>query len=57
MERRTPESPDFVGSKEGPHTVQLTRVVLLPGVHAATSDEAGPLCAPVTWGQVAGSSL
>lgn len=51
------ETPDFVGGKEGPCTVQLTRVVLLPGVHAATSDAVGPLCGPVTWGQVAGSSL
>lgn len=51
------ETPDFVGGKEGPCTGQLTRVVLLPGVHAATSDEVGPLCGPVAWGQVAGSSL
>lgn len=35
----------------------FTRVMLLPGVHAATSDEASTLCAPVIWGWVAESSL
>lgn len=35
----------------------FTGVTLLPGVHAATSDEASTLCAPVIWGWVAESSL